>query len=93
MLIIKYVLGGLMYEDIPSDLSEEERLNYEQNMSDAIAVFSKLQTGIDVNVQFKDVSSFECTSEIIVFDVLRIPLYHGWLPDPQVNLNENFFKT
>ena len=73
-----------MYEDIPNNLSEEEKLNYEQNMSDAIAVFSKLQTGIDVNVKFKAVSSFECTPEITVFDVLRIPLYHGWLPDPQV---------
>ena len=73
-----------MYEDIPVDLDEADRLNYEQNMSDAIATFSKLQTGIDVNVQFKGVSSFECTSEIAVFDVLRIPLLHGWLPDPQV---------
>ena len=74
-----------MYENIPSDLSDEDRLNYEQNMADAIAVFPKLQTGVDVNVQFKDVSCFECTSEIIVFDVLQIPLYHGWLPDPQVS--------
>jgi len=75
-----------MYDDIPSDLSEESKLNYEQNMTDAMAVFPKLQTGIDVNVQFKNVSSFEFTSEIIVFDVLRIPLYHGWLPDPQVRI-------
>ena len=78
-------LGTLMYENIPSDLTDEENLNYQQNMSDAIQVFSKLQTGIDVNVQFKSVTSFECTSEVAVFDVLRIPLLHGWLPDPQVN--------
>ncbi|CAK8677991.1 ubiquitin carboxyl-terminal hydrolase MINDY-2-like [Clavelina lepadiformis] len=80
--IMDYV-GTLMFEDMPSDLPEPDRLNYEQNMSDAIAVFAKLQTGIDVNVQFKDVTSFECTSELAVFDILRIPLYHGWLPDPQ----------
>uniref|UniRef100_H2YV39 Ubiquitin carboxyl-terminal hydrolase n=1 Tax=Ciona savignyi TaxID=51511 RepID=H2YV39_CIOSA len=54
-------------------------------MSDAMSVFPKLQTGIDVNIKFVDVSCFECTPELAVFDVLRIPLYHGWLPDPQDN--------
>lgn len=77
-------LGGLMCESNLDDLTEEERLNYEQNMSDAIQVFSKFQTGIDVNVKFKSAASFECTSEVAVFDVLRISLLHGWLPDPQV---------
>lgn len=30
------------------------------------------------------VSDFEYTPECIVFDLLHIPLYHGWLVDPQV---------
>ena len=29
------------------------------------------------------VSDFEYTSECIVFDLLSIPLYHGWLVDPE----------
>ena len=27
--------------------------------------------------------AFEYTPELIVFDLLHIPLYHGWLPDPE----------
>lgn len=56
-----------------------------QNMSDAMAVLPKLSTGLDVNVRFTGVSDFEYTPECIVFDLLNIPLYHGWLLDPQVN--------
>lgn len=55
-----------------------------QNMSDAMAVLPKLSTGLDVNVRFTGVSDFEYTPECIVFDLLDIPLYHGWLLDPQV---------
>ena len=29
------------------------------------------------------VNDFEYTSECIVFDLLGIPLYHGWLTDPE----------
>ncbi|CAG11656.1 unnamed protein product, partial [Tetraodon nigroviridis] len=54
-----------------------------QNMSDAMAVLPKLSTGLDVNVRFTGVSDFEYTPECIVFDLLDIPLYHGWLLDPQ----------
>lgn len=53
-------------------------------MSDAMAVLHKLQTGLDVNVKFAGVQVFEYTPECIVFDLLDIPLYHGWLVDPQV---------
>jgi len=31
------------------------------------------------------VSDFEFTPECIVFDLLSIGLYHGWLVDPQNN--------
>ena len=32
---------------------------------------------------FSDVYDFEFTRECIVFDLLKIALYHGWLVDPQ----------
>ena len=37
-----------------------------------------------MNVRFDSVKGFEFTSEIVIFDLLNVPLYHGWLPDPQV---------
>jgi len=32
---------------------------------------------------FHRVQDFEYTPECIIFDLLNIPLYHGWLVDPQ----------
>lgn len=49
-----------------------------------MAVLPKLSTGLDVNVRFTGVADFEYTPECIVFDLLDIPLFHGWLVDPQV---------
>ncbi|CAI8009348.1 Ubiquitin carboxyl-terminal hydrolase MINDY-1 [Geodia barretti] len=77
------LLGTAIIENMPQDLSEGERANYEQNIQDAMASFPKLQTGLDVNVRFDSVKGFEFTSEIVIFDLLNVPLYHGWLPDPQ----------
>lgn len=74
-----------MLEAKPKEISEIQRLNYEQNMSDAMAILHKLQTGLDVNVKFTGVRVFEYTPECIVFDLLDIPLYHGWLVDPQID--------
>ncbi|KAL0962301.1 hypothetical protein UPYG_G00338300 [Umbra pygmaea] len=67
----------------PREKAEGMELNFQQNMSDAMAVLPKLSTGLDVNVRFTGVSDFEYTPECIVFDLLDIPLYHGWLVDPQ----------
>lgn len=49
-----------------------------------MTVLPKLATGLDVNVRFTGVSDFEYTPECSIFDLLGIPLYHGWLVDPQV---------
>ncbi|XP_066557401.1 ubiquitin carboxyl-terminal hydrolase MINDY-2 isoform X2 [Amia ocellicauda] len=78
-------LGDYILDAKPKEISEAQRLNYEQNMSDAMAVLHKLQTGLDVNVRFTGVRVFEYTPECIVFDLLDIPLYHGWLVDPQMS--------
>ncbi|KAM6426543.1 ubiquitin carboxyl-terminal hydrolase MINDY-2 isoform 3-T5 [Liasis olivaceus] len=77
-------LGDYILDSKPKEISEIQRLNYEQNVSDAMAVLHKLQTGLDVNVRFTGVRVFEYTPECIVFDLLDIPLYHGWLVDPQI---------
>ncbi|XP_010002798.1 PREDICTED: protein FAM63A, partial [Chaetura pelagica] len=53
------------------------------NINDSMTVLPKLATGLDVNVRFTGVSDFEYTPECIVFDLLNVPLYHGWLVDPQ----------
>ncbi|KAL6031101.1 hypothetical protein STEG23_001915, partial [Scotinomys teguina] len=85
LLMIDREMGDYMLEAKPKEISEIQRVNYEQNMSDAMAILHKLQTGLDVNVRFTGVRVFEYTPECIVFDLLDIPLYHGWLVDPQID--------
>ncbi|CAM0909833.1 unnamed protein product [Alopecurus aequalis] len=62
---------------------EEYVRNWEHNISDAIDLLPRLTTGIDVNVMFRKVDDFEFTPERAIFDLLDIPLYHGWIVDPQ----------
>ena len=40
---------------------------------------------MDVNVRFTDIDKFEFTDEVAIFDLLGIPLVHGWLIDPQAS--------
>ncbi|KAK7379667.1 hypothetical protein VNO80_05131 [Phaseolus coccineus] len=47
----------------------------------------RLATGIDVNKKFRRIADFEFTRECAIFDQLDIPLYHGWIVDPQVFLS------
>ncbi|XP_029436429.1 ubiquitin carboxyl-terminal hydrolase MINDY-1 [Rhinatrema bivittatum] len=77
------LLGDCFLSIKPQEQSEALQLNFQQNVSDAMTVLPKLSTGLDVNVRFTGVSDFEYTPECIVFDLLNIPLYHGWLPEPQ----------
>uniref|UniRef100_H3DLC7 Ubiquitin carboxyl-terminal hydrolase n=1 Tax=Tetraodon nigroviridis TaxID=99883 RepID=H3DLC7_TETNG len=78
-------LGHQELSVTPRETADGMELNFHAgiNMSDAMAVLPKLSTGLDVNVRFTGVSDFEYTPECIVFDLLDIPLYHGWLLDPQ----------
>ncbi|CAL5050130.1 unnamed protein product [Urochloa decumbens] len=65
------------------DKDEEYVRNREQNIADAIDLLPLLTTGIDVNVMFRKIDDFEFTRERAIFDLLDIPLYHGWIVDPQ----------
>ncbi|KAM6973916.1 ubiquitin carboxyl-terminal hydrolase MINDY-1 [Tautogolabrus adspersus] len=76
-------LGECVLSVTPREKAEGMELNFQQNMGDAMAVLPKLSTGLDVNVRFTGVTDFEYTPECIVFDLLNIGLYHGWLVDPQ----------
>ncbi|XP_077363861.1 ubiquitin carboxyl-terminal hydrolase MINDY-1 [Festucalex cinctus] len=76
-------LGECVLSVAPREKTDGMELNFQQNVSDAMAVLPKLSTGLDVNVRFTAVTDFEYTPECIVFDLLDIPLYHGWLVDPQ----------
>ncbi|KAF7127158.1 hypothetical protein RHSIM_Rhsim11G0008100 [Rhododendron simsii] len=58
--------------------------NQQQNIADAIDLLPRLATGIDVNIKFLRIHDFEFTPECAIFDLMDIPLYHGWIVDLQV---------
>ena len=75
-------LADLLINMQPDSSNQEQ--DFRHNMNDAISLLPKLQTGLDVNVRFTGVTEFEYTSDCIIFDLVSIGLYHGWLVDPQL---------
>jgi hypothetical protein len=47
-----FFLKCFLFVFIYQKLSDEDRVNYEQNVQDALIVLDKLKTGLDVNLKF-----------------------------------------
>lgn len=84
-------LGECIMDCVPDDIRNDESAmsNLEHNINDAMEILPKLKTGLDVNIRFTGITDFEYTPECIIFDLLRIPLYHGWLIDPSLKELQN----
>lgn len=85
-------LGECIMDCVPAEELQSDEiaiLNLEQNIHDAMEIMPKLKTGLDVNIRFTGITDFEYTPECIIFDLLRIPLYHGWLPDSELTELKN----
>ncbi|KAJ4871397.1 hypothetical protein Rs2_46970 [Raphanus sativus] len=54
-----------------------------EKIIDAINLLPRLAYGINVDIKFRSISDFERTPDLAIFDLLKIPLYHGWIFDPQ----------
>lgn len=76
------IIGNALFDQPRNNVPAEMRRYVEQNTEDAIGILHKLLTGLDVNVKFSGVRDFEFTTELCVFDLLGVPLYHGWVVDP-----------
>ncbi|GAV07081.1 hypothetical protein RvY_16963 [Ramazzottius varieornatus] len=76
-------LAAMVLESVPEKVTEEVRRNYEQNIQDALAILPKLQTGLDINVHFGGPRRYEFTQDTLLFDVLDVPLVHGWICDKE----------
>jgi hypothetical protein len=48
-------------------------------LDDSIGILQKLNRGMDVNIRFTSVDSFDHTKETAVFDALDIRLFHAWI--------------
>lgn len=63
--------------------SESRKGSKQQQLDSALNMIPSMGRGLDLNVCFSSVNSFEFTEGISVFDALDIPLLHGWVLDPQ----------
>ncbi|CAL8091979.1 unnamed protein product [Calicophoron daubneyi] len=76
------ILSDVLLSQSVKGLDDGQLLNYETTVSDALNLFPSLQTGLDINVRFTGVFSFEYTPSLGIFDLFKICLCHGWLVDP-----------
>ncbi|XP_006283608.2 ubiquitin carboxyl-terminal hydrolase MINDY-1 isoform X1 [Capsella rubella] len=58
-----------------------ERKDYDECID--LELVDGLAEGIIVDVKFKSIKDFVFTPKLAIFDSLDIPLYHGWLVDPE----------
>nr|GMD97687.1 ubiquitin carboxyl-terminal hydrolase MINDY-2 [Ipomoea batatas] len=66
-----------------NDKDAEYVKNQQQKVTDAIDLLPRLATGLFVNTKFERIGDFEYTGELAIFELLDIPLYHGWIVDPK----------
>ncbi|KJP88183.1 hypothetical protein AK88_02130 [Plasmodium fragile] len=53
--------------------------NYRKNIIECVDILPQLKYGLDVNCKFSNIHSFEYTKGLCIFDMLNIPLCHGWV--------------
>ncbi|WKY03997.1 hypothetical protein Q1695_005182 [Nippostrongylus brasiliensis] len=80
---LTHLIADVLLQMRPVNMSSHVESNYNRNLDDVINLLPDLGRGLDVNVRFRHVTDFEFTPALSLFDLLRVNLYHGWLPDPQ----------
>ncbi|KAI3703516.1 hypothetical protein L1987_73646 [Smallanthus sonchifolius] len=76
-----------------NDKDAGDVVNRHQTVADAIDLLPGLAKGMDVNIKFRRIDDFEWTKEHAIFDLLDIPLYHGWLIDSNDSDTLNAFGS
>ena len=77
------LIAGYMFDRNPLADAPEVRANQQRNLDDCMALFPKLNRGLDVNVKFDKVDAMEYSEDLLIFDLLNVRLLHGWVLDPQ----------
>lgn len=81
--LTSYLAGYMLESNTLSESNLELRANQQQNLTDGMALFPKLNRGLDVNVRFDKVDGLEYSEDLVIFDLMHVRLLHGWLVDPQ----------
>eukprot|EP00397_Hematodinium_sp_SG-2012_P024111 GEMP01025099.1.p1 GENE.GEMP01025099.1~~GEMP01025099.1.p1 ORF type:complete len:422 (+),score=97.19 GEMP01025099.1:173-1438(+) len=66
-----------------TESSQTTSAAFRGNFDGCLNVLPSLNSGMDVNVQFRSIDAFEFTQELGIFDLLDIRLLHGWVVSAQ----------
>ena len=69
-------LGNLLLE---KNKASDTDVVLRSRLNDSVMMLPSLNKGLDVNVKFTGVDSFEHSRELAVFDLLDVRVYHGWI--------------
>ncbi|KEG04248.1 conserved protein, unknown function [Plasmodium vinckei vinckei] len=73
------IISILLESNKKNVINNSASCNYRKNIIECIDILPQLKYGLDVNCKFTDIQSFEYTKGLCIFDMLNIPLYHGWV--------------
>ncbi|CAN6921098.1 unnamed protein product, partial [Brassica oleracea] len=76
------LVADVLFDSDHDDDDDEFTENQQHRIADAINLLPRLADGINVNIRFRRIDDFESTPELAIFDLLSIPLFHGWIVDP-----------
>jgi hypothetical protein len=63
-------------------LQKPSHPEFETSVHDCLEILPLLETGMDINIYFQGIESFEFTRNLTLFDICSVRLFHGWVVDP-----------
>jgi hypothetical protein len=83
---IVQMVAEVIFEDsdkvkTSGNFTNSEEIQLQQTLDDVFTILPKLAKGLDLNIMFNGVNKYEFTQEVSIFDILQIPLLHGWIYD------------
>ena len=77
------ILATFLLEYNPTNDDTQDSEPVKISIQDALELLPKIKDGLDVNVRFNGITSFESRPEVELFNLLKLKLVHGWIIDPQ----------
>ena len=66
----------------PEGLGSQDRAEFSRNIEEAIARLPELERGLVLTIGFTRINDFQLSDSLAIFDILGLPLVHGWLASP-----------
>jgi hypothetical protein len=79
--LIDFATLSIILADFLIQMASEPSAELALHLQDALEILPSLEKGFDINVHFSSAESFEFSSGLSIFDVVRVRLWHGWVVD------------